>query len=168
MANTFAAALESALKVGEEVTSFVGNLRALGASFLEEGDVFRIPVDFKVFKNNELTKDPEKPVCFTVAEIFDAQGNVTGGKQVYPGSLNRTVYHYHKTEDGEVLNMHKTFVPEGQPVIDFNSEKETQNAMKKIAGRKIRVVKVTPVETRDFNDKTKTTTQSVYTFAYAD
>lgn len=173
MANTFVSALESAQSTAVEMTEgFSGNVRALGATFLEEGDIFRIPNDFKVFKNTELSRPAEGDrkavdVLFTVAEMFDDAGNDVGGKQIYPGIFNRTVYHWHKDEAGKLVNMHKTFTPSGKPVTDYNSEKLTQEAMKKIAGKKIRVVKIDPIETRNF-DRTDTTTQSVYTFEYVD
>lgn len=160
----FAVALESANKIGVQVDKFVGNLKALGATFLEEGDIIRVPEDFKVWKNTQLTTDDSKPVCFTLVEILKGD-EVVGGKQVYPGAFNRTVYHYTKDEDGSIINMHKTFVPKGRPVDDFNTETNIQDAFKKIAGRKIKVSKAEPVETRNF-ERTDTTTQQVYTFEY--
>ena len=164
MANSFQAALESAEKIGTKVAKFEGNNRQMGASFLEEGDVIRIPQNFEVFQNNDLSTDDRK-VCFTVAEIFDNDGNVAGGKQVYPGAFNRTVYGWHKDEDGKLVNLHKTYMSSGDPVKDFISETETQKSMEKIAGKKIRVKAVDHIETRTF-DKKDTTTTPVYTFEY--
>lgn len=166
MANDFASALESAQKTGTPVAEFTGDVRAMGATFLEELETFRIPNDFKVFKNPELSARAGKDVCFTVVEILDDNGNVVSGKQVYPGMFNRTVYHYHKDDKGEIKNMHETFTPKGAPIDDYNSEKTTQLAMKKIAGKKIKVKKIDYIETRNF-ERTDTTTQSVYTLEYA-
>lgn len=167
MANNFTSALESATKVGTPVAEFSGDVRALGATFLDEGDVFRIPADFKVYKHNDLSKNAGRDVCFTVAEMFDTAGNSVGGKNVFPGMFNRTVYEWEKDEFGNLINLHKTRIPEGDPVKDFNAESTIQNAMKKIAGRKIRVKKVDHVNTRNFA-KTDIQSQSVYTLEYAD
>lgn len=166
MANNFASAVESAKKTSTPVNEFSGDVRAMGATYLEAGEVFRIPTDFQVFKNDELSTRAGKDVCFTIAEILDGD-NVVSGKNVFPGIFNRTVYKYHKDEDGNIVNLHDTAVPTGTPVDDFNSEKSIQDAMKKIAGKKIRIKDIDYVETRNF-ERTDTTTMAVYKFEYAD
>ena len=165
MANNFATAFESAEKVGTPVDNFSGDVRALGATYLDETDIFRIPADFKVFKHNDLSKTAGKDVCFTVAEILDNNGNVVSGKNLFPGMFNRTVYEWSKDEFGNLQNAHKVHIPKGEPVDDFNGESTIQEAMKKVAGKKIRVKKVDIFNTRNFT-RDDLQSQRVYTLEY--
>lgn len=165
MANNFAAALESANKVSEKVDAFGGDVRALGATFLDEGDIFRIKENFEVRKHNELSKTAGKDVCFTVAEILNDKGDVVSGKNVFPGMFNRTVYEWTKDEFGNLQNAHKVHIPKGDPIDDFNNEETVQKAMEKVAGKKIRVAKVDIFNTRNFT-RDDLQSQRVYTLEY--
>lgn len=174
MANNFATTLENVEKENTLVTTgFTGNVRALGATFLEEGDIFRIPTDFKVFRNPNIGSD-ENPVLFTVVELFDKNGSeVVTGKNLYPSMFNRTTYIWEKDEFDNLLNTHKYEVPKGlpengnNPIKDFNAEKTIQDGIKAVAGKKIRVKGVKRINTRNF-ERNGLTAQSVYTLEYAE
>lgn len=174
MANSkFEAVVARATENDSEVSEFTGNIRMMGSSNLSEGQTIRIPTDFKVWKNNALSDetdaDPKnhRIVCYTIAESLDSDGNVVGGVVVYPSAFNKTVFAWERNGDA-IRNTGKAFMPTGKPVNDFNNAMKIQDAIKNIAGKKIFVKKVTDVQTRDFNDKEKLTSQKVFEFEYKD
>lgn len=144
---------------------FEGNLRMMGSTNLSEGQIIMIPTDFVVYKNSQLS-DEKRKVMYTIAQLLDEQKNIVGGVVVYPSAWNRTVFVYEKNEDGSPRGTGRTEIPTGQPVVDFNAKISVQDAMAAIAGKPMRIVSAKDVPTRDYNDKTKMTTQKVFSFEY--
>ena len=144
---------------------FEGNLRMMGSTNLSEGQIVMVPTDYKVYKNSQLSNN-ERTVMYTIAQLLDENKNIVGGVVVYPSAWNRTVFVYEKNEDGTLRGTGRTETPTGQPVVDFNAKTTVTEAMDAIAGKPMRVVSSKDVPTRDFNDKTKMTTQKVFSFEY--
>lgn len=144
---------------------FTGNTRALGSSTLEEGDVFVIPANFKV-KNSGRLSGTNGPVQYTFVNVLGNDGKVTAVKQLFPSAFQSTIRWYTRDEDGLVRSVGKSETSSGKPAEDFTSYKTVQEAMTALANRKIRVTKITRVQTRDYTDKEKLVDRNVYSFEY--
>lgn len=167
MSERFDAVVERQEKLGDVVMEegFTGNTRMLGSSNLSEGQIILIPENFKVYKNAQLSND-ERTVSYTIAKLLNEKKEEIGGVLVYPSAFNRTVFIYEKDEDGNPRSTGRTDYPKGAPVDDFNGQTTIQEAMKAIANKPIRVSGSRDLTTRQFDDKTKLTTQRVYDFTY--
>lgn len=108
----------------------------------EQGDVFEVPTDMKVFL------DKESNNCFTLVETD--KGKV---RKLYPSQFTRRI----ETTDGKVVYASGT-------VVDFyKSFGFVNDAMNALKGRKICISQVTYVETMCFG---RCITKKVYTFDF--
>lgn len=146
---------------------WAGTTRALGQSSLQEGDIFKIAADAKAYNNSSLTTDPEKPVQYCFVELFDAEGKpLNAVRTLYPKSLCKNVLIYTKDEDGNIVSTGKLEHSEGKPCIDFASEPEIKDAIKKVADKLIRVKKVRSLDTASYPARDKIVTTSVMELEY--
>lgn len=152
----------------ESTEGFVGETRSTAMVSLSPGDIIRLPKDYKVFNNANLSSE-DKKVQYTFAEMLNENKEVIGVFQMYPSVLNRRLLEY-KIDDVTKLpvSTKKQFVSSGKPCTDFAGFKTVKEAMDFIAGKAIRVVDVTPFQTRDFNDKSKLSATNVVTVEYVD
>lgn len=132
-------------------------VRTLGPNTFKVGDMFRIPTDYKVFRNAEMTTDPENPVLYTFVEIMSSKTKATGHvRQLYPSMFQRTVYGYKKDEDsGEVVRDKEAegvgyIVSGGKAVEEFQNHAGLKDAFDALAGKVIKVTDVRTIATRSF------------------
>lgn len=146
--------------------NWVGNTRALGQSSLQKGDIFKIATDVKPYNNPQLGTE-ESPVQYCFVELFNEQGqSLDAVRTLYPKSLCKNVYIYAKDEDGNIVSTGRIEHSEGQPCIDFASEAKIEDAIKKIAGKLIRVKDVQTLNTASYPNRDKIVSSSVMTLEY--
>lgn len=146
--------------------NWVGTTRALGQSSLQVGDIFKITEDAKPYNNPNLGTE-ENPVQYCFVELFDENGNSRDAvRTLYPKSLCKNVYIYAKDEDGNIVSTGRIEHSEGQPCIDFASEANIADAIKKVAGKLIRVKSVQSLNTANYPNRDKIVTSTVMTLEY--
>lgn len=168
--NDFNSALESAKTIGTQVTQFLGGVppkpRQVGPTYLEKGDIFRfknVVLNGNLWLNNELSKpytntkgETVTPqVYFTIVELLDKETlQPIGTKQLYLGSLCKTVYGYSADSNGKPKKNGSYIVADGDVC------KAIQNSTDIISGiaqfnemTPIIVSDVHTIETKNFNAK---------------
>lgn len=151
---------------------FVGNVRQLGPNSFKVGDMFRIPADFKVFKNAQLSQNTETPVLYTFVELMSSKTKSTGNvRQLYPSMFQRTIYAYKKDEDAEggatrdreAANGLGYITAGGKVAEDFSQHTTVQEAMQAIAGKTIKIVEERVVNSRNYLSKEQLKEGEMYT-----
>lgn len=146
--------------------SWVGNTRAIGQSSLQVGDIFKIEADAKPYINAKLG-DAEHPVQYCYVDLFDeAHRPLNQVRTLYPKSLCKKVLIYTRDEDGNIVSTGKMVHSEGQPCVDFASVDTIDEAIKKIAGKFIRVKYVQNVSTANYPKRDRIVSSNVMTLEY--
>lgn len=136
-----------------EVTGFSGEVRSLENLGLEVGDEWTFPTKYKVYKQKIENRSAEY--------IFvDINGNA---KRFYPSTFtkSRTVYNEDKTSTGN--RVHTL----GTAADLFRSAGSVDEAMKLLAGKKVKVTDVTTIRTLRF-DRTELTNTTIPTIDLVD
>lgn len=158
MALTMSQAAQIAERNGETVSgnAFTGTMRDFDFSGLIEGDEFVVPATYEVRKQ-KMGKNRNGEDVF-VEYIFVE--TPTGTKRFYPSMFSKSVLVYEKTEAGQPLKVARdanggviSRHHEGTAVDLFRSKMPDVNAgVQALAasGKKVKLVKATPVLTRAF------------------
>lgn len=169
MANDFNSALESAKQIGNQVTQFKGGTppkpRQVGPTYLEKGDIFRfkdVRLNGNLWENKELSKpyinskgeEVTPQVLFTVVELLDKDTlQPIGTKQLYLGSLCKTVYGYSADSNNKPKKNGTYIVADGEICKAIQNSADIISGIAQIGEAPIIVTDVHTIETKNFNAK---------------
>lgn len=172
MALTMSQAAQMAEKNGENVIgkAFTGTMRDFDFSGLVEGDEFIVPKDYEV-REQKMGINPRTGKENTTQYIFVE--TPSGTKRFYPSMFSKTVLMYEKTEPGQPLQVAKdsegNYLPAkhhtGTAVDLFRSKMpDVEAGVQALAasGKKVKLVKATPVLTRAFGRDDALTNANIY------
>lgn len=170
MALTMSQAAQMADRNGELSigNAFTGTMRDFDFSGLVEGDEFIVPKDYDV-RQQKMGKNRNGEDVFTQYIFVETP---SGTKRFYPSMFSKTVLVYEKTEAGQPLKVAKdsngvniTRHHEGTAVDLFRSKMPDVNAgVQALAasGKKVKIVKATPVLTRAFGRDNALANANIY------
>lgn len=159
MALTMAHATQIADRNGETVKgyAFTGTMRDFDFSGLVEGDEFTVPKTYEV-REQKMGISPRTGKEIVTEYIFVETSS--GTKRFYPSMFSKIILVYEKTEPNQPLKVARdangvaiTRHHEGTAVDLFRSKMPDVNAgVQALAnsGKKVKIVKATPVLTRAF------------------
>lgn len=146
---------------------FSQNTRSMDIVGWNEGDIFVIPTDFKVYRNSQLSSD-ERSVEYTIVLMVDDNGKETGeARMFYPSAFQRALQVYAKGKAGLAEPVAGQVMKASGTVVDHMQSYPTiQEGIKALAGKPIKISKVTRFQTRNFTDDTKLANGKVMQFDF--